>query len=395
MSTSNPASNQDIITAIRQVVSPGPGPVGLHEPRFVGREWDYVKECLDTGWVSSVGSFVDRFERSLADICGVPNVLATVNGTCALHLAMHVLGVRPGDEVVTPALSFVATANAVAHCGAVPHFADCDGLTLGVDPHRLRAHLRDIGERSNDGLVNRLTGRRIVGVICTHIFGHPALIDELVDVCAEYGLPLIEDAAEALGSRWQGRHLGGFGTVAALSFNGNKIVTTGGGGALLTHDAALAKRLRHVGTTAKQAHPWCFDHDQVAFNYRLPNINAALGCAQLECLDDFLAAKRALAARYRQALSGVPGVSVMIERDGAIANYWLNTLVFDQPGLDRRDALLSDLHAQGLQARPIWTLLSDLPMYRDCPRMALDVAARTEASLVNLPSSVRLGVDLA
>lgn len=385
-----------VVTAIRAVLPAGMagGRVALHEPLFAGREWEYVKECLDTGWVSSGGAFVERFERMLAGEVGAARAVATVNGTAALHACLLVAGVRPGDEVVMPTLTFVATANAVSHCGGIPHFVDSAPDTLGVDPARLERHIAAIADRRGGAWVNRRTGRTIRAVVPVHIFGHPVDIDPIAAMCRDLGMFLVEDAAEALGSVYKGRPAGRAGRLAAFSFNGNKTITTGGGGAIVTDDAELARRVRHLTTTARLASGWGFDHDQVGYNYRMPNINAALGCAQLEQLAGFVARKRALAARYVDAFAGVKGVRVFVEPAFARSNYWLNAILLDAPAGAApgaaRDAVLAATNEAGLQTRPVWTLMHRLPMYRDSPRDDLAVAEDLAARLVNIPSSPSL-----
>jgi perosamine synthetase len=383
-----PPFDPALILATLQALLPAPRPLALHEPRFAGREWEYLKDCLGTGWVSSVGAYVDRFERGLAERCGVARAVAVVNGTAGLHTALLLAGVAPGDEVLVPALTFVATANAVAHCGAIPHFVDSQPLTLGLDAESLDAHLHRIARPGPDGPVNRDTGRRLAAVVPVHIFGHPVAMEPLNALAARWRLTVIEDATEALGSSYQGRPAGSLARLAVLSFNGNKIITTGGGGAVLTDDPALADAARHLTTTAKLPHPWVFDHDRVGYNYRLPNLNAALGCAQLEQLDDILAAKRRLAGLYRQGLAGLPGLEVVTEPPGCHSNYWLNAVRV--PDAAARDALLAAGHAAGLLLRPAWRLMPDLPMYRRCPRAPLPVAEALAARLVCLPSGPAL-----
>lgn len=378
-----------VTRAVRQALA-GHAAVALHEPWFRGSEWSYVKECIDTGWVSSVGSYVDRFERDLTAATGAPHAMAVVNGTAALHVCLLLVGVRPGDEVLVPSLTFIATANAVRYCGATPHFVDSEESTLGLDPRALRDYLDGIAERRGGECFNRLTGARIAAVVPMHTFGHPVDMDGLADTAQAYGLPIVEDAAESLGSLYRGRHTGCFGRVAALSFNGNKIVTTGGGGAILTADAELARRAKHLTTTARVPDRWSFLHDEVGFNFRLPNLNAALGCAQLEQLDHFVACKRRLAESYRAALAGVPGVRFVAEAPHTRANYWLNAVIVESGDLADRNALLESLAADGIGARPAWSLMHTLPMFRDAPRMPLGTAERLERSLVNLPSSAWL-----
>ena len=297
---------ENVLAALRRVLPDVGGGIALHEPRIAGREWDYVKDCLDSGWVSSVGSYVDRFEDMLAETCGVMHAVATVNGTAALHLALLLAGVGAGDEVLMPSLTFIATANAVSYCGAVPHFVDNDEVSLGIDPDKLEIYLEEIAERRDGSVHNKKTGRRLAALVPMHTFGHPSDMDALNKIAECWNIALIEDAAESLGSTYKEKPAGSLGKLAALSFNGNKIVTTGGGGAVLTNDEELARKAKHLSTAAKVPHKWAFDHDEVGYNYRLPNINAAMGCAQLEQLSGFVSCKRALATRYSQEFSDVP-----------------------------------------------------------------------------------------
>ncbi|RZJ47498.1 MAG: LegC family aminotransferase [Brevundimonas sp.] len=379
-----------VLAAVRAAVPGAALPAPLHAPEFRGHEWDYVKDCLDTGWVSSVGSYVDRIERDLEAFTGINHAVAVSNGTAALEVCLRLAGIEAGDEVLVPPLTFVATANAIAYRHAVPHFVDSEDETLGVDPARLDAYLSRIA-RIEDGIcVNTRTGRPVRALVVMHVFGHPADIETLGDVAARWKLVVVEDAAEALGSRWKGRHAGGFGRLAALSFNGNKIVTTGGGGAVLTDDPALARRAKHLTTTAKVPHRWAFDHDEIGWNYRMPNLNAALGCAQMEQLPGMMVRKAELAASYARAFDGVEGVRLMAPREGASVNHWLNALILDRPDRALRDRLLETLNDAGYQARPLWTLMHRLPMYADCPRDALPVAEALEDRVINLPSSAAL-----
>jgi perosamine synthetase len=373
---------------VRAVV--GDQRVALHEPSFKGREWAYVKECLDTGWVSSVGSFVDRFERDLAAYTGASHAVVVSNGTSGLQVALQLAGVKPGDEVLIPALSFVATANAVRLCGAWPHFVDVDAATLGLGVPALAEHLGAVLEQVGGVNVNRHSGRRLAAILPMHTFGHPVDMQSLMELAAHYDMPVVEDAAESLGSFIDGRHTGTYGVCAMLSFNGNKIVTTGGGGALLTNDAQLARRAKHLTTTAKRPHPWAFFHDEVAFNYRMPNLNAALGCAQLEQLPGFLQAKRALAERYSAAFADLPYARLFLERPGTRANYWLQTLILEPEVADQRDAVLAATNEAGLMTRPVWELLNTLPMYCECPSARLPVAIDLVRRIINLPSSPQL-----
>lgn len=379
-----------VVAAIERVVTP---PAALHAPEFDGNEWRYVKDCIDTGWVSSTGSYVDRFERDLAAIVGCRFAVACVNGTAALHVSLLLAGVRPGDEVILPTLTFVATANAVTYAGAVPHFVDIELSTLGMDPVRLDRYFADILERHDDVVVNRLTGRRVAAVLPMHTFGHPVDLDLVDEVCQRHGIPLVEDAAESIGSLYKGRHTGNHGVVAGMSFNGNKIVTTGGGGAVLTNDPELARHGKHLTTTAKIPHRWEYIHDEIGFNYRMPNINAALGCAQLEQLDGFIADKRRLADRYAAAFADVPGVEFVREPEFARSNYWLNAIVLDPAHAAMRDEILAATNDAGLMTRPVWRLMHRLPMFADSPRMDLPVAESVATRLINIPSSARLGRD--
>lgn len=385
-STMSP-SPRDIVAALRHTLGNGSDFVALHEPRFTGREQDYLAECLNTGWVSSVGAFVDRFEADTAAVCGVRHAVAVVNGTAALHVALMVAGVMPGDEVIVPALSFVATANAVSHCGAIPHFADSEERTLGLSPTALRRHLAAIADMNDGRCRNGHSGQRIAAILPMHTFGHPVDMDGIRAVADEYGLVVIEDAAEALGSRYKGRPCGSLGRLGALSFNGNKIVTTGGGGMVVTDDADLARKVKHLTTTAKIPHRWAFNHDQVGYNYRLPNINAALGCAQLERLPDFVSAKRRLAQAYRTAFAGMAGIRFVVEPDFTESNYWLCSLLLDEDAADLRDDILALTNDQGIMTRPAWGLMHHQPMYAECPRMPLPVAESLARRLINIPSS--------
>jgi perosamine synthetase len=365
-------------------------PISLHEPEFVGNEWQYVRECLDTGWVSSAGKFVDEFEIRLAEFTGANYAIAVVNGTSALHAALVVAGVQRNDEVLLPALTFVATPNAIIQCGAIPHFVDSTEDTLGLDPLALKDYLDHIAEPIDSGLRNKNTGRRISAVVPMHTFGHPMDINNLLSVAETFRLHIIEDAAESLGSFVGDIHTGTFGLAGALSFNGNKIITTGGGGAILTNDASIAKRVKHLTTTAKISHPWEFFHDESAWNYRMPNLNAALGCAQLESLPDILVRKRLLAERYQSAFAKYRGLQFIREPNGCRSNYWLNTVLLDKSSTELRDDLISSANSQGFQCRPAWTLMHRLPMYMNCPRAPLPIVERLAGALINLPSSSKL-----
>jgi perosamine synthetase len=379
-----------IISSIRNVIDQQGEKVPLHAPVFAGNEWVYVKDCLDTGWVSSVGQYVDRFERMLEEFTGVPHAVAVVNGTAALHIALKLGGVEAGDEVLVPDLTFVATANAVSYIGAIPHFADVELRTLGLDPYKLDDYLREVAEVKDGACWNRQTGRRIKAVVPMHTFGHPVDLDPLVEVCSRFRLELIEDAAESLGSYYKGKHTGSYGKLSAISFNGNKIITTGGGGATLTHDAELARRAKHLTTTAKLPHAWEYVHDEIGYNYRLPNINAALGCAQMEHLPGFIEQKRLLAESYRAEFAGKPGVTFFVEPEYARSNYWLNAIMLDEEHQDLRDNVLDELNKVGLMSRPAWTLMHKLETFKDCPSMDVTASERIARRLINIPSSAGL-----
>lgn len=383
---------QGILDTLNSVLPENKDHIALHEPDFSGNEGKYVKECIDTGWVSSVGKFVDSFEENLADFTRAKHAIAVVNGTSALHVCLKLVGVETHDEVLVPTLTFVATANAVSYCGATPHFIDSSENTLGLDPEKLGRYLEEISEIKTEGCYNRKTGRRIKAVIPVHTFGHPVDLDPLLEICNRFRLELVEDAAESLGSYYKGRHTGNLGKVSALSFNGNKIVTTGGGGAILTNNPQLAKLAKHLTTTARVAHRWSFSHDMIGFNYRLPNINAALGCAQLEQLPQFIENKRKLAEKYCNAFSNINGICFFSEPIFAKSNYWLNVLLLDRKFESRRDELLEVTNRLGIMTRPTWSLMHEQNIYKDCPRMEdLSVAKDLERRLINIPSSAVLG----
>lgn len=383
-----PALPEQIVAAIRAVV--GSGPVALHEPSFTGNEWRYLKECLDSTFVSSVGKFVDRFEADLAAFAGAKHAVAVVNGTAALHIALKLAGVKADDEVLIPALTFVATANAVAYCGATPHFVDSSMPTMGVDAEKLRDYLAGHTEQRSGQCINRATGRVIRAIVPMHTFGHPVDLERLLAVAQDFNLVLIEDAAESLGSYYGGQHTGTFGRMGTLSFNGNKTITTGGGGAILTNDAELARHAKHLTTTAKLPHAWEYRHDEIGYNYRLPNLNAALGCAQLEQLPMMLASKRRLFQHYQAAFASVAGVRLVSEPERCQSNYWLQTLLLDATESSLRDAVLKASNAAGYMTRPAWILMHQLMPFKDCPRMDLANAQLLSQCLINIPSSAGL-----
>lgn len=364
---------------------PARRPLALHEPVIGALEQEYLAQCLNSGWVSSAGPFVDRFEQELADGCGVAHAVATVNGTSALHLCLHLAGVKRDHEVLAPALTFVGTLNPIVYQGAIPHLVDCEPRTLGIDPERLQAHLQANAQVRGDTCFNIHSGRRISALVVVHVLGIPAYIETLTEIAERWHIPLIEDAAEALGSRVGQRHVGGFGRLGALSFNGNKIISSGGGGAVLSNDPDLARLARHLSTTAKLSHAWAFEHDRVAWNYRLPNLNAALGCAQLQRLPGHLSAKRRLFEHYRDGLAGIEDIQLHQPPADSHSNHWLNLLLM--PNQAQRDQLLQQASELGLQLRPLWNPMHQLPMFADCPRDRLEVTEDLWRRGVNLPSS--------
>ena len=381
----------EVVDGIKKTIRPdGVKFVPLHSPTFDDTESRHVVDCVKSGWVSSVGPEVDNFERELASACGVKRAIATVNGTAALHLALVLAGVHPGEEVVVPTLSFVATANAVTYAGAIPHFADSELDTLGLDPSKLSEHLDAIAEVKGDFCFNRETGKRIAALVPMHTFGHPVKIQQLMNLAKKWRIPLVEDAAESLGSRFHGKPAGSFGMVSAVSFNGNKIITTGGGGAILTNDDVIADRAKHLSSTAKVPHRWKYFHDVIAFNYRMPNLNASLGLAQLEKLENFVQKKRELAEKYALQLDPIDGISFFKEPDECRSNYWLNAILIDQSNLQLLDQILDATNDAGIMTRPAWEPLHRLPMFSSCPAMDLSTSVNIAERLICIPSGAGL-----
>lgn len=362
--------------------------VPLSVPKFVGNEKKYLNECIDTTFVSSVGKFVDRFEEDMARYAGAKKAVVCVNGTNALHMALMLSGVERDDEVLTQALTFIATCNALSYIGAHPVFLDVDLTTMGLSPEAVKEWLAKNAEVRNGVCYNKRTGRRVKACVPMHTFGHPVRIEELLAVCEEYHIALVEDAAESIGSLYKGKHTGTFGKVGALSFNGNKTITTGGGGMLLFMDEELGKLAKHLTTQAKVPHRWEFRHDHIGYNYRMPNINAALGCAQLENLDQFIADKRQTAASYKEYFAKVDGVEFFAEPDNARSNYWLNAVLL--PNRDAQQEFLQYTNDHGVMTRPIWELMNRLPMFENCETDGLKNTQMFADRVVNIPSSVRL-----
>ncbi|WP_019894284.1 LegC family aminotransferase [Hydrogenovibrio halophilus] len=358
----------------------------LHEPRFNEREKELVMDCIDSTFVSSVGPYVDQFEKQIADYTGAKYAIATVNGTAALHVSLLLAGVERGSEVITQALSFIATCNAISYCGASPVFVDVDKQTLGLSAESLSDFLSQYAFVKDEQCFNKHTQNRISACVPMHTFGHPCEIDRIKAICEKWCIPLVEDAAESLGSVYQNQHTGTFGLLGAISFNGNKIITAGGGGAIITQDEQLAKKARHLTTTAKVPHKWAFNHDQIGYNYRMPNLNAALLCAQLEKLEVYIQNKRETAQKY-QAWCQSNQVAFVSEPPNAASNFWLNAILLKDQA--EQQNFLEYANNQGVMTRPAWTLLNTLPMFKDCLAMPQNNAQYLSEHLVNLPSSVR------
>ena len=379
--------DQEILSAVQSATR---GPGALHEPMLGDAERRHANACIESGWISYAGSYVKQFEDTLAEITGAQHVIAVTSGTAALHVCLMMADIKHGDEVLVPAFTFVASANAIAHAGAQPHFVDIDDETLCVGPARLSTYLSEICERKGGETINRETGRKITALIVVHTFGQAADMAALMKVCEDFDITLIEDAAESLGTSIPGQHTGTFSQTAALSFNGNKIITTGGGGAVMTDDPEIAAHIRHLTTTAKQPHKWEFIHDAVGYNYRMPAINAAIGVAQLEQFDDFLARKRALAVAYENVFDSVSGVAFIHEREGTTANYWLNAISLETADASVRDVILSTLNDAGYGCRPSWRPLHLLSPFADSPRDRLPVTEDLYLRIINLPSGIKV-----
>ena len=363
----------------------GEGPIPLHRPVFEGNERRYLIDCVDSNFVSSVGAKVTEFENRVAAFTGAGYAVATVNGTAALHVAIELAGVKPGDEVISQALTFIATCNAITYAGAKPLFIDVDIDTMGLSPSSVRNFLEDNAEKRVDGTFNKLSGKRISACVPMHTFGFPCRIAQIAEICADWNIALIEDAAESLGSYVGSRHTGTFASMATLSFNGNKVITTGGGGMIITDDSELAIRAKYITTTAKVPHPYEFVHDEIGYNYRMPNLNAALGCAQMERLDEFLMVKAQLADQWNTFFKN-SGADFVKAIDGNKANHWLNAVILDSK--EDRDEFLKMTNDHNVMTRPIWALMSKLPMFKDCQTDGLENSLWLEDRVVNIPSSV-------
>lgn len=377
---------QEIIDFIRKVYNKPEGVIPLHAPVFNGKEKQYLEECIDSTFVSSVGKYVDLFEKKIELYTGSKKAVACVNGTSALHLALKLVGVSEDSEVITQALTFVATANAITYCNAQPIFVDVDRDCLGLSAQALLKFLENnTYVDSNGHLINKRSKKQISACLPMHTFGHPCKIDEIAEICQNYNIPVVEDAAESLGSRYKGQHTGTFGKIGVLSFNGNKILTTGGGGMLLIQDEELGKRAKHLSTQAKLPHEWKFIHDETGYNYRLPNINAALGLAQMEQLEEFLSYKRHLAIQYKNLFEQT-SIEFINEPPFATSNYWLNSILFENR--HERDEFLKFSNGEGVMTRPVWQLMSELPLFKYCQTDELQTSIMIADRLVNIPSSV-------
>jgi len=359
----------------------------LQEPRFIGNEKKYLNECIDSTFVSSVGKFVDKFEEEISAYTGSKYAIATVNGTSALHVSLLLADVQQDDEVITQALTFIATCNAISYCNAQPIFIDVDKDTMGLSPKTLKEFLQENARLEDGKCINKTTGKIIKACVPMHTFGHACRIDEIKDICDEYNIVLVEDAAESLGSTYKGKHTGTFGKLGAISFNGNKIVTSGGGGCIITDDEVLAKKAKHMTTTAKIPHKWEFEHDMTAFNYRMPNLNAALLVAQLENLEKYVANKRELASIYKEFFDEQK-IPFVMEPTESKSNYWLHALILNDR--EQRDAFLEETNSKGVMTRPIWVLMNKLDMFKDAQCSKLDNSLWLEDRVVNIPSTVRL-----
>jgi perosamine synthetase len=387
-SANDPAA--ELIGILRSVLTVGSPPFALHEPELTDVERHHILQILDEGFVSYAGRQVGMFEAELAKACGTTDAVAVVSGTAAIHVLLHVLGIGSGQEVLCPTLTFVATANAISHSGATPHFVDSNDGDLGIDAAKLERHLSRVAERTAEGTINRQTGRRIAAIMPVHIFGHVGDMDAICRLADEWKLAVIEDATESLGSSDGKGPAGSRGVAATLSFNGNKVVTTGGGGAVVTNDRELARRLRHITTTAKLPHRWNFVHDEIAFNYRLPNLNAALGLGQMERLPDMLQRKRRLAQCYRDAFAKALHWRFVDEPKDRTSNFWINAVMLESADAALLDRTLGQLHDAGFLCRPCWTPMHMMPMYADAPRDDLSAAESLVARIINLPSSPKL-----
>lgn len=378
---------KDFIELVRNYYNIPEAFIALHEPRFVGNDRKYVLDAIDSTFVSSVGKYVDRFEEMIRDYTGAKHAVATVNGTAALHMSLILAGVKSGDYVITQALSFIATCNAISYLNAEPVFTDIHPKTLGLDSDALRTFLKENSIVKNGACYHKVNGRRFAAVVPMHTFGHPVEIDKIAEICLEFHIPLVEDSAESIGSKYKNQHTGTFGLLGAFSFNGNKTITCGGGGVIVTNDDSLGKLGKHLTTQAKVPHPWDFVHDHIGYNYRMPNLNAAMACAQMEMLNQFLQTKRELSKTY-QSFFETGDIQFVNEPENSISNYWLNCILL--PSAEIRDSFLKYTNENKVMTRPAWRLMHKLDMFKNCLHGDLSVSENIEQRLVNIPSSVKI-----
>ena len=379
------ASTKIILNAIKKAINSEKA--NLHEPSFRGNEYNYIADCLKSTFVSSVGEYVDMFSNRLQKFTKAKYAVPVINGTAGIHASLIIAGVKQNYEVLVPSLTFIATANAVCYCNAIPHFVDVEENTLGIDPNNLRDYLNKISHNKSGKLFNKITGRRIKAIIPMHTFGHPCKIDEIAKIAKEFQLVVIEDAAEALGSFYKKKHVGNFGLAGVLSFNGNKTITTGAGGVVITNNKTFAKKLLHLTTTSKIQHQWDYIHDGIGYNYRMANLNAALGCAQLERLEEILKNKRELFEKYNNEFREIKNLRIFKEPDDCKSNYWLQTIILKKPSLKFRNQILKCSNDLGIKTRPCWKLLHKLKPFKNMPSASLKVSEDLEKKIINIPSS--------
>ena len=377
-----------VVESIQKVI--GKGPHQLHEPLFFGKEMNYLKNTIKQNLVSSTGEYVNKFEKKIKDYTKAKFAIAVVNGTQAIYISLKACGVKKDEEVLVPALTFVGTVNAISYLGAKPHFVDSQIKNFGIDCSKLENYLNKIAKFRGDKCINKLTGKVIKAIIPVHVFGHPCNIQSIIKIAKKFNLIVVEDAAEALGSFYKQKHLGTFGDTGCISFNGNKIITTGGGGMVITNKKILAKKIKHLTTTAKLKHKWEYIHDEVGYNFRMPNLNAALGLAQFEKIHIFLKAKRTLFKKYFNAFNKIKDISLYKEPNNANSNYWLQTLILDKNNANLKNKILKELHRKLIYARPVWRLISEHKPYKKNQKMNLSGAKEIYSKIINLPSSQSL-----
>ena len=377
-----------VVESIQKVI--GRGPHQLHEPLFFGKEMNYLKNTINQNSVSSTGEYVNKFEKKIKDYTKAKFAIAVVNGTQAIYISLKACGVKKDEEVLVPALTFVGTVNAISYLGAKPHFVDSQIKNFGIDCSKLENYLNKITKFRGSKCINKLTGKVIKAIIPVHVFGHPCDIQNIIKIAKKFNLIVVEDAAEALGSFYKKKHLGTFGDAGCISFNGNKIITTGGGGMVITNKKILAKKIKHLTTTAKLNHKWEYIHDEVGYNFRMPNLNAAVGLAQLEKIHIFLKAKRTLFKKYFNVFNKMKGISLYKESNNANSNYWLQTLILNKNNVNLKNKILKESHKKLIYTRPVWRLISELEPYKKNQKMSLSGAKEIYNKIINLPSSQSL-----